>query len=222
MSDNNIKMVVIVVDYSKGEKLRAIYDDIEMPISIMTHGHGSASSEILDYLGIGERKKVVSLSLVSSKRVEEIFKKLDETLNMTKAGYGIAFCINVKSMSAIISRLCDKPSNLEGIKTMEDNKFELILTVVTKGCFDDVMEAAKANGASGGTLIHARGLGTKEAEKFLGITIQPEKDLVMIVVPTGKKQCIMEAITKAAGLNTEGKGICFSVPVDGALGISNK
>ena len=59
---------------------------------------------------------------------------------------------------------------------------ELILTIVDNGHFNQVMEAAKSAGATGGTLIHARGLGTEEAIKYLGITITPEKDIVMIVL----------------------------------------
>lgn len=81
------------------------------------------------------------------------------------------------------------------------------------------MEAAKTAGATGGTLIHARGLGAKEAVKYLGITIQPEKDLVLILAPREKRHAIMESITHEVGLNTPGKGICFSLPVNQAIGM---
>lgn len=79
------------------------------------------------------------------------------------------------------------------------------------------MEAAKTAGATGGTLIHACGLGAKEAVKYLGITIQPEKDLVLILAPREKRHAIMENIE--VGLNTPGKGICFSLPVNQAIGM---
>ena len=81
------------------------------------------------------------------------------------------------------------------------------------------MTAAKAAGATGGTLLHGLGLGSKEAEKFLGITIQPEKDLILILAPQAKKPQIMERITQEAGLNTSGRGICFALPVNAALGL---
>ena len=81
------------------------------------------------------------------------------------------------------------------------------------------MEAAKAAGATGGTLVHARGLGSKEAIKYLGITMQPEKDLVLILAPADKRHAIMENITREVGLNTPGKGICFSLPVNSARGL---
>jgi len=77
-------------------------------------------------------------------------------------------------------------------------------------------------GATGGTLLHGLGLGSKEAEKFLGITIQPEKDVILILAPQAKKARIMEEITHEAGLNTTGRGICFSLPVNTALGLINQ
>ena len=56
---------------------------------------------------------------------------------------------------------------------------DLILTIVERGYADDVMDAAKAAGARGGTILHARGTGSKEAEKFFGIIVQPEKELIL-------------------------------------------
>jgi len=97
--------------------------------------------------------------------------------------------------------------------------YALIVTIVNRGHSDLVMTAAKAAGATGGTLLHGLGLGSKEAEKFLGITIQPEKDVILILAPRAKKAQIMEKITHDAGLNTTGRGICFSLPVNNALGL---
>ncbi|HHU29978.1 MAG TPA: P-II family nitrogen regulator [Firmicutes bacterium] len=94
-----------------------------------------------------------------------------------------------------------------------------MISIVNSGYFEQVMEAAKTAGATGGTLIHARGLGAKEAVKYLGITIQPEKDLVLILAPREKRHAIMENMTHEVGLNTPGKGIiCFSLPVNQAIG----
>ena len=98
--------------------------------------------------------------------------------------------------------------------------YELIISIITKGHFPEVKAAASAAGARGGTLIHALGLGGEEAQKFLGISIQPEKDIILIVVNREEKNKVMKAIAEAAGINTEGKGIIFSLPVDSALGLS--
>ena len=99
-------------------------------------------------------------------------------------------------------------------------RYDLIITIVTRGFADSVMDAAKAAGAFGGTVLYGRGTGIHEAEKFFGIIVQPEKELVLILAENGKKNDIMTAICKGAGLHKEGKGICFSLPVETVMGIS--
>lgn len=102
------------------------------------------------------------------------------------------------------------------------NKFEnqLIMTIINRGFSDTVMQAAKEAGARGGTILTARGTGAKEAEKFFGITIQPEKEVVMIIAPSENKNEIMKAITKKSGLGAAGQGITFSLPIEDAVGLT--
>ena len=84
------------------------------------------------------------------------------------------------------------------------------------------MDAAKRVGANGGTLINGIGLGSEEATKFLGITIEPEKDVVLILVEKDEKKKVMKEITDEVGLSHEGRGICFSIPVDNVVGLTEK
>ena len=101
-----------------------------------------------------------------------------------------------------------------------DGKYEAIFCIVNAGYSELVMDAAKEVGARGGTVIHARGTANKEAEQYFKITIQPEKDIVMILVPLTIKDAVLHAIYKSAGLKTEGQGIAFSLPVDDVVGLS--
>lgn len=98
--------------------------------------------------------------------------------------------------------------------------FDLIMTIVNRGFSDDVMDAARAIGARGGTILHARGSGVHEAEKFFGIAIQPEKEIVMMLVPHDIKNAVMQAVCEKCGLNTQSKGLSFSLPVDDIVGMS--
>lgn len=97
---------------------------------------------------------------------------------------------------------------------------EAIFCIVNSGYSDIVMEAAKKLGASGGTVINARGTAPKDAESIFGITIQPEKEIVMILVPTSIKANVLHALYKEAGLDTPGQGIAFALPVDGVVGLA--
>lgn len=97
---------------------------------------------------------------------------------------------------------------------------QLILCIVNEGFADTVMDIAKENGARGGTILSARGTANKEAEKFFKITISPEKEIVMILVPTELKDGILHALYQKAGLNTPSQGIAFALPVDNVIGLN--
>ena len=97
--------------------------------------------------------------------------------------------------------------------------FNVVITVVTRGHSDKVMESAKKAGAEGATIISARGNSIHETDTVLGISIQPEKDVVMILVKKQIRKRVMREICSSSGLSDAGQGICFSLPVDEVGGI---
>ncbi len=98
---------------------------------------------------------------------------------------------------------------------------EVIFCIVNAGFSEAVMDAAKEFGARGGTVIRARGTANAEAEKLFQIAIQPEKEIVMILVDSKIKNDILHALYQAVGLKTPGQGIAFSLPVDEVVGLSS-
>lgn len=96
---------------------------------------------------------------------------------------------------------------------------EMIVCIVNAGFSEAVMDAAKEFGARGGTVLSARGTAAKEAETIFKITIQPEKEMVMIIVPAAIRDDILHALYRSVGLKTPGQGIAFSLPVDSAVGL---
>ncbi len=102
---------------------------------------------------------------------------------------------------------------------MIDYKHEVILCIINSGFSDAVMDAAREFGAGGGTVINARGTASLEAEKLFNITIQPEKEIVMIVVKKEIKDAVLHALYQKVGLETPGQGIAFSLPVTDVTGI---
>lgn len=103
-----------------------------------------------------------------------------------------------------------------------ETKYNLIITVVNRGFADQVIESARDVGARGGTTIFARGTGIHEMEKFLNITIQPEKEMILTVVKKSDVKNVTQAIVEAAGLKTEGRGICFAMPITDLVGITSQ
>ena len=99
---------------------------------------------------------------------------------------------------------------------------EVIFCIVNSGYSENAMDAAKKVGATGGTVINARGTAGKDAEMFFGVTVDPEKEIVMILVPAKKKDDVLHALYNGVGLNTPGQGIAFSMPVDNVVGINEQ
>lgn len=102
----------------------------------------------------------------------------------------------------------------------EQQKYDLILTIVERGHADFVVDAARDAGATGSSILHGIGTTPQDQVSFLGVSLQPEKDMVLTMVKREDKKSIMNTIALRTNLNTEGKGICFSLPVDDVMGIS--
>ena len=103
---------------------------------------------------------------------------------------------------------------------MADTKFEAVFCVVNAGFADQVMFAARKAGAAGGTILKGRGTTSTEAEEMFNITIHPEKEVVIILVPADSKDDVLRMIYSLSGLESEAHGIAFSVPVTKAIGLS--
>ena len=101
-----------------------------------------------------------------------------------------------------------------------DFSHQAIFCIVNSGYSDAVMDAARKYGARGGTVISGRGTANPDAEKLFGITIEPEKEIVMILVDAPLKDKILSALYDEVGLNSAGQGIAFALPVDSVVGIS--
>ena len=102
---------------------------------------------------------------------------------------------------------------------MEEKKFEAIIVLVNSGFSEVVMDAAREVGARGGTIVNARGTGTKDMEKRYNIIITPDKEMIIILTDVELRDQMLAAIYKAAGLGTDGQGIAFSIPVENVVGI---
>jgi len=100
--------------------------------------------------------------------------------------------------------------------------YKCILAIVNNGFSEEAMEAARACGARGGTVLHGRGTISKDAEKFFNITIQPEKEIVMILTKSEQTDAILKGLYNAIGTSSAAQGIIFALPVDETVGLESK
>lgn len=211
-------LLVVVVDRDIRKKVVQMMESHKSYFNLVMHGKGTAHSQILNYLGLGEAEKEVFFSIRAEERAYELMDALDEKLEFVRPGHGMAFIADIRH------GCYHKPvriAQLEGDSEMETENHELIMAVVNRGYTDDVMEAARGAGANGGTVLHARGCGLSGAEKFFGVTIQPEKEVIMIVAHDNNTCDIMDAIAEKCGPETDAGAISFAMPVSHVRGVSD-
>ena len=102
---------------------------------------------------------------------------------------------------------------------MKNTTHELFVIISEQGYTELIMDAARKVNASGGTVVHAKGTGSHLAEKFMGVTLGPEKEMVFIVVQKERKNAVMQAIMDEAGTGTKAGAVVFSLPVTDTAGM---
>lgn len=176
----------------------------------------------MDYLGLESNQKAVAFSIVEEKSWLTVKKQLEKKLKIDAPGGGIAFTIPLSSiggMKQLQFLLETQDYKKEEESTLKNTDHQLIIVITEPGYTNMVMDAARSAGAYGGTVIHAKGTGMELAEKFMGVSLASEKELVLVVTKTELKNPIMQAIMKEAGLQTKAKSIAFSLPVTDTAGL---
>ena len=232
----SLKLLFFIVDWNQARVVSDVFVEGKVRFHFVTKGRGTASSEILDLLGIGAGDKAVVICLEQTVGVLALMKEVRNKLRRSTPGAGIAFTIPLSAINDPILLIFkqsihknEKVAEELGIKSRGEgenmagessHEHDLIVSIVNQGYSDEFMNTAREAGASGGTVINARGQAHEGAVKFLGISVQDEKEIILILTSQEKKVPIMRAVCEAHGLNTNAQSIVFSLPVDDVLGLS--
>ena len=217
--------LITIVDRSKSESALRIYRDHAAAVSLVMRGHGTANNEIMDMLGLDEPEKDVIFSLADLNTCREVFRSLDDRMHISRPGTGIAFTCALSGISMAGAEAVAGGAKSHDVskeeKIMEDKKrIELIATVVDGDYTDLVVHAAKEAGAHGGTVIKAREISGEEHEKkIFGMTVQPEKEIVLMLVPEEDKAPIFKAVCSVVLEHTGEHALCFTMPVSETAGL---
>ena len=218
----NLNLMTTIVDRKDLNRYMEVYQNNDLHVAFLSLGYGTASNEILDYLGLESTQKAVSFSIVEEKSWLTVKKQLEKKLKIDAPGGGIAFIVplgSIGGMKQLQFLLETQDYKKEEESTLKNTDHQLIIVITEPGYTNMVMDAARSAGAYGGTVIHAKGTGMELAEKFMGVSLASEKELVLIVTKTELKNPIMQAIMKDAGLQTKAKSIAFSLPVTDTAGL---
>lgn len=214
--------MVSVIDRSQSKRFQDFYKEHGVHIMLETVGAGTAVSEILDYFGLEKAEKLLLFSVVTGQKWTEIKKGLQNRLKIDIPGTGIAFIVPMSSIGGKNALLffTEGQNFQKGEETaLKNTENELLVVILNQGYSELVMDAARSANATGGTVIHAKGTGMEQAEKFMGVSLVAEKEMVFLVVKRNNKNAIMKAIMEQAGMNSKARSIVFSLPVTSTAGM---
>lgn len=215
-----LNLVMTILDRTKIETMENVIKSLDLPMTLTMLGRGTATTEVLSIYGLLPTEKAIVSTVADAEQTRKLMRAAKLRMYIDVPGNGIMLAVPLKSIGGgrTMAYLTDhKPSGSNKPDMTFDH--ELIYVILNEGCSDLVMAAARPAGAGGGTVLTGKGTGAKKAEKFLGISLADEKDIVMIVAPAKKKAAIMQAIIKEAGPGTPAAAICFSLPVTQVAGL---
>ena len=200
-------------EFYRGEGVEVVYT---------TPCNGTAHAKTLDLLGVERTEKSMLLSTVTADTLKTLKRRLTVDMKIDLPDRGVAMAVPLSGVggSRTLEYFTSGQTVADNTKT-EDNTMqsshELIIAIYEKGYTDLVMDAAREAGAGGGTTINAKGTGAG-AEKFFGLSLAVEKEIVLIVSDVNKKKDIMKAIMQKAGVDSKAHALVFSLPVSTTAG----
>ena len=219
---SELSLMVTITDRKLNRKFDAFFKEQGLEVSFIALGTGTAASEVLDYFGLEGSEKGIFFHVVTDDTWKELKRALNSKMRIYVPGIGISFLVPLSSIGgkkALNYLTVGQEFVKEEESSLKDTKYELLVVIANHGHSEQIMDAARKVHASGGTIIHARGTGIQQAEKFMGITIVPEKEMLFLVVRKDQKNNIMRSIMDEAGAGTSAAAVCFSLPVTDTAGM---
>ena len=220
------RLLFTIAEPRLAEKAIKIFNALDVAVAYELSAVGTASSEMMDILGLGTPDKALLISILPKPDVDVLLKKLNKDLRLGTVNSGIAFTLPVSGANSFLlkilgqSQIASSEKNGKVESAMNKSGYSMITVAVNQGFSEEVMNAARAAGAGGGTVVHSRRLGSEESLAKWGLTFQEEKELVFIVAKDETKLQIMQAIGDNCGLHSEAGGLIFSLPIDNVIGIN--
>ena len=216
--ENRIVMLLSIIQRGKGAKFIKMLMDHSVVMHYQFVGSGTASSEMMDILGLGDSDKDILLSFTTYKTMEKISSELSKLVGANMGYNGLAMVISTSAFSRISAEIIRR--NSQNVEKGDENdmrseySYSLVLISVNRGYVDAVMQTAKKAGATGGTVIKARLAEGQIVEAYANTHLNEEKEIVAILAPDSVRNQILEDVNNEFGLKSEAQGVVLSVPVD--------
>lgn len=213
-----VKVIVSIVEHGQAKAVIRYYEKNQVEFHYQSKGRGTASSDLLDVLGLGGTERDVVFSLAAGSLAERLMQRLKSESEEGPHAKGIAFLFPLNAISSVPGvRLVKQgvPENPKEGRTMEQQKENsLILITVNQGHTEAVMNTARGAGARGGTVLRCRFAGQEEAASIYGVPLQAEKELIAIVASAERRNAIMETIQLKHGRESGAGAVLCSIGLE--------
>jgi len=223
-----LTLLFFIIDWERANAISRVFEEEKVRFHYIIRGSGTANSEMLHLLGIDSADKAVIICMEQLVMIPVLIKEARKKLSAYNSS-GIAFTVPFSAINSPILRVF-KESILKNEKLakeqsapppkLQGNSHSLLISVINQGYSNDFMNTAREAGATGGTVVNVRGQPHDGAVKFFGITVQKERELIIMLTNEEKKDSIMQAIYEEHGLGSKAQGIIFSLPVERVMSLS--
>lgn len=220
---HDLCLLNVIVRRDQSEYLSEFMEEHKIDTSLTMLCEGTASKSLLNLLGLERTEKVLSYTMTTFARAKKLMRALVSELGLDMPGGGVAFTVPVSSLAgtSCLRYFTESQDIILGEVNEMPFAYELIIAIVNRGHVDEVMDAAREAGARGGTVIHAKGTNPEGANRFFGMSIADEKEMIMILTAAVEKKTIMRAIMDKAGIQSPAHTVMFSLPVESVAGLKS-
>ncbi len=211
--------LISVVNPGAMDRVCEIAAALDLPQTVTLLGHGTAVQSMLDLLGIESTEKRVIMTVANPEKTRKFIKEMRRQVYIGIPGHGIIMAVPIKSVGGgkTLAYLSNGEQQSARYTPELSDRYELIVIVANEGRTDQVMNAARAAGATGGTVLHGKGTGSQN-KKFYNVSIAAEKEVILMVAPSDRKAAIMQSVLHHAGPDSDAGAVLFSLPVSEVAG----
>ena len=203
----------IIVNQGMGSKILSYAKTLGLKGGTIFMAHGTINNSLLKLLNLNENRKDVVLIAEYLENDRSRLKDIANHFQFHKPNYGVGFNLSISQLY----KFEQDDYLIKGEQTM--NQYELIYAIVNKGKGEEIVDAAQKAGSSGATIINARGSSVHETTKIFSIEIEPEKEIVLMIVKSDIKDQICQTIIKDTQITEAGKGVLFTQSINEVYGL---
>ena len=157
--------VISIIAPERLEILTDLCEGLGLPLTVTLHGRGTAVQSMLDLLGIESNERRVVLTIADAEKTAALIAAQKRRLHIGVPGHGIVIAVPIKSVGG-----GNTVAYLNGGRSPKYTPdlscaYELIIAIANEGGTDAVMNAARAAGARGGTVLHGKGTGASPSRR---------------------------------------------------------